>query len=333
MRCTALLAAVLAWAGLDCAVPHAAGADIAEPEIGARLPRAPLGPQAIPSFDDAMPGVTAPSEAAAQLPALHVTLASLPLILDGSEISDLAPAVSLLPAPRPWGEMPELRWQNHPRGAAWTAAVMHALWTHGAALTEIVPADIDSWCPGYREGGREARAAFWAGLVSALAWHESTHRPGAVGGGGQWYGLVQILPSTARLYDCAATTGPGLTHGPSNLRCGIRIMAETVARDGVVARNMRGVAADWGPFHSRRKREEMRTWVRSQAFCRPPPPTLGPVPRPAALVAGAASAGAPPTRPLPRPDSVADRAAAIAAVGVAVGGVAAGGVTRSTQDE
>jgi hypothetical protein len=39
-------------------------------------------------------------------------------------------------------------------------------------------------------------------------------------------------------------------------------MGETVPRDGVVSRGMRGVAADWGPFHSSRKREDMRQWLR-----------------------------------------------------------------------
>ena len=47
-------------------------------------------------------------------------------------------------------------------------------------------------------------------------------------------------------------------------------MARTVRRDGVVSRGMRGVAADWGPFHSERKREDMRDWLREQPYCRAP---------------------------------------------------------------
>jgi hypothetical protein len=49
----------------------------------------------------------------------------------------------------------------------------------------------------------------------------------------------------------------------------LRIMAETVPRDGVVSAGMRGVAADWGPFHQGTKREDMRAWVSSQDYCQP----------------------------------------------------------------
>ena len=76
---------------------------------------------------------------------------------------------------------------------------------------------------------------------------------------------AQIAPGTARWRNCAVGTGQALLDGVANLRCGVRIMAITVPRDGVVAEGMRGVAADWGPFHSRRKREDMRNWVRSQS--------------------------------------------------------------------
>ncbi len=44
-------------------------------------------------------------------------------------------------------------------------------------------------------------------------------------------------------------------------------MARTVIRDGVIAEGMRGVAADWGPFHNATKRNDMATWTRSQPFC------------------------------------------------------------------
>jgi hypothetical protein len=200
-------------------------------------------------------------------------------------ISDLAPADSLRPVPRDSWPVPTLRWDDHPRASIWTAALMAALRSHGAPLMDVVPGDIDQWCPGYPQADRAQRAAFWAGLVSTLAWHESTHRPRAVGGGGRWFGLVQIAPGTARYRNCAVRTGEALLNGPANLSCGVRIMAITVPRDGVISQGMRGVAADWGPFHSRRKREDMRTWVRSQDYCALPPAAVSsdwrPVPRPA----------------------------------------------------
>jgi hypothetical protein len=79
--------------------------------------------------------------------------------------------------------------------------------------------------------------------------------------------LLQISPATARHYGCNARTAEALQDGAANLACAIRIMSVTVPRDGVVAANGRGIAADWGPFHQSAKREEMRSWVRAQPYC------------------------------------------------------------------
>ncbi len=160
-----------------------------------------------------------------------------------------------------------MRWDHHAQGETWSRATFAALETHGAPLVEITPRDIAGWCPAYPEASAAERRAFWAGLISALAKHESTWNPQAVGGGGRWFGLVQIAPATARGYGCEARSGDALTDGAANLSCAIRIMARTVSRDEVVSAGMRGVAADWGPFHSSAKREDMRQWVRQQPYC------------------------------------------------------------------
>ncbi len=195
----------------------------------------------------------------------------------------LAPATSLRPQPRDSWAVPVAQWDGEPNGPRWTAAVLSALRGPGAPLLDTVPRDIHAWCPGYESATPAQRAAFWTGLISTLAFHESTHEADAVGGGGQWFGLVQIAPGTARWRDCDAETSGELMDGAANLRCGIRIMSVTVPRDGVIAEGMRGVAADWGPFHSERKREEMRAWLREQTYCAPPAPQMRPVMRPAGL--------------------------------------------------
>ncbi|WP_417249832.1 transglycosylase SLT domain-containing protein [Celeribacter sp.] len=207
---------------------------------------------------------------------------------------------SPLPVPRPYVlRMPELRWHSQPKGEAWTRATMEAVQTHGARLLNTVPRDIDAWCPGYAQADKSDRAAFWAGLLSALSYHESTWRADAVGGGGQWYGLTQIAPPTARWRRCRAQTGEALKNGAANLSCAVRIMSVTVPRDQVVAAGMKGVAADWGPFHSDTKRADMRRWISKQPFCkarmtRSPFPIL----RPQAMLREAVL---PPARPSTRP--------------------------------
>jgi len=153
----------------------------------------------------------------------------------------------------------------------WTRAAMAAVGENGAQLDSVIPRDIARWCPAYAQNSATMRRAFWVGMMSALSKFESTYNPRAVGGGGLWYGLLQILPDTARRYGCRATTGEGLKNPIDNLSCAARIMAVTVARDRAVALNdgrWRGVAADWGPMTSASKITEMANWTSKQAYCK-----------------------------------------------------------------
>lgn len=171
-------------------------------------------------------------------------------------------------------------WSHRSEGDRWSRAALTALRSHASVLPRTVPKDIGDWCPAYATNDTGAREAFWIGLLSALAKHESTYRPAAVGGGGKWYGLLQILPATARGYGCKAASRDALKSGDANLQCALRIMAVTVPRDGVVSYGMRGVAADWGPFHSRSKRTDMMAWTRAQPYCAGLSRSLRPVARP-----------------------------------------------------
>ena len=181
--------------------------------------------------------------------------------------------------------VPQTRWGKTSTASAWARATMSAVAAQG--LDSVVPRDIESWCPAYADNSPTLRRAFWVGMMSALSKHESTHNPQAVGGGGLWYGLLQILPATARGYGCRATTGEGLKNPIDNLSCAARIMGRTVKRDRAVALHdgrWRGVAADWGPMSNRAKIAEMSAWTRAQDYCvvrELPRPVL----RPATLLA------------------------------------------------
>ncbi len=161
-----------------------------------------------------------------------------------------------------------MRWDFRPEAPAWTAATLAALESHGAVLAAVVPADIEAFCPGYAEADAEQRREFWAGLLSALAKHESTWNPAASGGGGRWIGLLQIAPGTAQQYRCAATSTSELKDGAANLSCAVRIAAVQVGRDRLVAGNgSKGVGRDWAPFRSASKRAEIADWTRAQSYC------------------------------------------------------------------
>ena len=201
--------------------------------------------------------------------------------------AQLASADDPRPLARPSYLVPTARWDFKPNGQAWSRAAMSALASHGQVLETLEPRDIDAWCPGYTAAGPVQRRAFWVGMMSALAKHESTWNPRAVGGGNLWYGLLQIYPPTARGYGCRAQSGEALKDPADNLSCAVRIMAVTVARDNAIAVHngrWRGVAADWGPMTNRRKIAEMSAWTRQQSYCQPPSAiyaSLRPAARPA----------------------------------------------------
>ncbi|KIN64620.1 Transglycosylase SLT domain protein [Sulfitobacter noctilucicola] len=171
------------------------------------------------------------------------------------------------------GNLPRTRFQHKGGHALWTRAALSALKQHGKPLVNLVPADIQNWCPNYPLADDATRRAFWVGFLSALSKHESTYKASAVGGGGLWYGLLQILPSTARGYKCNVGTGEALKNGAANLSCAVRIMAHTVPRDGVIhgykGKRGQGVTADWGPMHSSAKRRDMAGWLKRQNYCKP----------------------------------------------------------------
>ncbi len=166
-------------------------------------------------------------------------------------------------------DVPAAQWDHREESDEWSRAAIDALEGHGADLVDETPQDVGRWCPGYATAAETDRQAFWVGFLSALAKFESTWSEDAVGGGGKWFGLLQIGPPTAKAYGCRAQSGNALMDGASNLSCAIRIMAETVPRDSAIMGDGReGVAADWAPLRSETKRQDMREWLQGQEYCR-----------------------------------------------------------------
>lgn len=159
-------------------------------------------------------------------------------------------------------EQPAMRWgEDNPE---WTEAALSALQSEGVTLLSTVPSDVMQFCPGYARQTRENRAAFWAGLVSAVAHHEGAAQ-------GSRRGLLRLSRPQAQEGACGAGED-----GAGNLRCAVRIMAQEVGRDGAIAggteaqggRGWRGVARSWMPLRSKEKRAEIAGWTRRQSYCR-----------------------------------------------------------------
>ncbi|WP_028725649.1 lytic transglycosylase domain-containing protein [Paracoccus zeaxanthinifaciens] len=162
-------------------------------------------------------------------------------------------------------QTPPMRWGQQ-GSSEWTRATLAALDREGATILSQVPQDINEYCPNYRELTQTGRRAFWAGLLSAVAKHESTYNPQASGGGGRWLGLMQIAPATWRHYGCTGN----IKNGADNMSCAVKIMSHQVGRDNAVAHDgdgWRGVARDWAPMRSDRKRADIAAWTSSQSYC------------------------------------------------------------------
>lgn len=184
-------------------------------------------------------------------------------------IADL-PAHLLVPVAEP--DLPATQWDHRPEAEGWTRAALDALGTFGQEVVATVPRDIERWCPAYPDNPPETRAAFWVGLMSAIAHYESRHIPDVVGGGNLYYGLMQIYPPTARSVGCAARSGEALLSGEANLSCAVRILAVVVPDHEAIALReggWRGVANQWGPMTRDFARSEMAQWTRAQDYCQP----------------------------------------------------------------
>lgn len=172
------------------------------------------------------------------------------------------PTLSSMGAVHPMG------WDHRPEAAEWTERAMSAVAAQDSALAASVPADIDTWCPGYENASMTERRAFWSGLMSAVARYESSWNPTAAGGGGRYIGIMQISPASARHHGCTADTAGELKDGGANLECAADMIATGVAADGMVAGGGRqGAGRDWMPFRNAEKRAAMAAWTRAQPYC------------------------------------------------------------------
>ena len=101
-------------------------------------------------------------------------------VVDGQSSTTLT--ASLRPVARTFTPLPDMRWSQRQEADRWSLAALKALRSHAQVLPRTVPRDIADWCPAYTTNDISAREAFWIGLLSTLAKHESTFRPTAVGG-------------------------------------------------------------------------------------------------------------------------------------------------------
>lgn len=140
---------------------------------------------------------------------------------------------------------------------AWTQAALEVLDQEGVTLLSTVPADVMQFCPGYATQTRENRAAFWAGLLSAMARQE----------GAEAAGLASHTAGKGQSGGCAGE----LLAGGEPLQCAVRTVARHVVRDGSISGHKggwRGAAREWLPLRSDGSRAKIAGFTRKQSYCR-----------------------------------------------------------------
>ncbi len=176
--------------------------------------------------------------------------------------------------------------------AAWSGSNKDGSWTRTAEsavanslLVEMVPKDVQYFCPAYPLLAKSERRKFWVGLLSAMAKPESNFKPHRFyrekfrdrkGQAVVSRGLLQISIESAnqKRYGCAITDAVKLHDPAINLRCGVKIMSKWVATDGIIAkdhkaRSYKGASRYWSTL--RPQHGHLRTiadFTRGLAFCR-----------------------------------------------------------------
>ena len=149
-------------------------------------------------------------------------------------------------------------WSQNEKGAEFSALAKQMIEAHGQILLSKIPADIDHFCPSFKEYDQETKKDFWVMFLSAMARYESNfntdlqfREPFNDSKGNRVIsrGLLQISIESARGYGCQMASADELHNPAKNLECGVRIMSRWLDRDGLIhnvsGRTWRGSARYW----------------------------------------------------------------------------------------
>lgn len=137
--------------------------------------------------------------------------------------------------------------------ALWTRVKGSERWTEAAlALVRARQGDLEQardledFCPDYHRATQGQREACWLRILSGVALFESDFNPRATyreANGRYSIGLFSLSSGECR----EAPSSAALKEPIANLKCGVRMMADLIARDSVIesAPPRRGAAAYW----------------------------------------------------------------------------------------
>lgn len=162
-------------------------------------------------------------------------------------------------------------WDQKPEGDAWSQMTRAAIDADGASLVAAAPTDIDAFCPNYAKLDDAGKKEFWVATVAEIALVESALDPAKAGAQGR-RGLLQIAPDAAQRYGCANVGVAQLADPQTNLGCGVKVLAATSARDGIVTGfttdGWKGAARYWVSLRKPEAIADLQEHLNAQNFCR-----------------------------------------------------------------
>lgn len=175
---------------------------------------------------------------------------------------------------------PAAGWDERPEGRQWTTLAHQAIDTLAPQLVSVVPADIDAFCPGYRNASPANRRAFYVALLAEVARYESNFDPSvrytesfkdSQGRPVVSRGLLQISQESANGYGCAIATADQLQDPATNIQCGVRILDRWIRQDqlvtGYVSGSWRGASRYWAVLRDRNKLVDMQAALNARPHC------------------------------------------------------------------
>jgi hypothetical protein len=176
-----------------------------------------------------------------------------------------------------------MAWDVRVEGRQWTAVTQAAIDRLAPQILDILPADIDAFCPGYRTAGPAGRRLFYTALLSELARYESNFEPSTrmqesfSDSRGQRVisrGLLQLSQESANGYGCAITVPDQLYDPTTNIECAVRILGRWVERDQLIAGfsggAWRGASRYWSPLRDRNKLVDLQAALIAKPYCARP---------------------------------------------------------------
>ena len=137
------------------------------------------------------------------------------------------------------------RWEGkHRDGSLWTNHVLHQLDSIDQTFFDVIPTDLNIFCPRYAKLNKTEKKYFFMYLISTMVRFESNFDPSASytedftdsdGHAVVSRGLLQISFESSKSYGCGFTTNEEIHDPYKNLSCGIKILTKWVSADGRIA--------------------------------------------------------------------------------------------------